>query len=125
LIAVELDFLIINGTVYDGLGGPPREVSVGIKERRIVLDKLDTTTVTFTTTQAKEVINAKGLAIAPGFIDTHSHSEFTVLADPWQEGKLFQGITTEINGNCGLSAAPLYGEYLAHRMDDLKEYDIP
>jgi len=125
LIAVELDFLIINGTVYDGLGGPPREVSVGIKKRRIVLDKLDTTTVTFATTQAKEVINAKGLAIAPGFIDTHSHSEFTVLADPWQEGKLFQGITTEINGNCGLSAAPLYGEYLAHRMDDLKEYDIP
>ncbi len=114
---MELDFLIINGTVYDGLGGPLREVSVGIKDRRIVLDKLDTT-------QAKEVINAKGLAIAPGFIDTHSHSEFTVLADPWQEGKLFQGITTEINGNCGLSAAPLYGEYLAHRMDDLKEYDI-
>ncbi|MCX7793753.1 MAG: D-aminoacylase [Thermodesulfovibrionales bacterium] len=73
----------------------------------------------------KSVIDAEGLAIAPGFIDTHGHSEFTVIADPGQEGKLFQGITTEINGNCGLSAAPLYGDYLSHRMEDLREYDIP
>lgn len=63
--------------------------------------------------------------MAPGFIDCHAHSEFTVLADPAQEGKIFQGITTEINGNCGLSAAPLYGDYLAHRLEDIKEYDIP
>jgi N-acyl-D-amino-acid deacylase len=65
------------------------------------------------------------MAVSPGFIDTHGHSEFTLLADPSAEGKVWQGITTEINGNCGLSAAPLYGEAFVHREEDLKEYDIP
>ena len=65
------------------------------------------------------------MAVSPGFIDTHGHSEFTLLADPSAEGKVWQGITTEINGNCGLSGAPLYGEAFEHREGDLKEYDIP
>ncbi|MEW6215411.1 MAG: D-aminoacylase, partial [Nitrospirota bacterium] len=69
-------------------------------------------------------IDAKGLAVSPGFIDTHAHSEFTLLADPRAEGKITQGITTEINGNCGLSAAPLYNEALKQRERDLKELGI-
>lgn len=116
-----MDYIIINGTVYDGSGRPPEKFNIGIKGDRIVLLKGPENP----DVKDASVIDAKGLAIAPGFIDTHGHSEFTVLADPSQEGKLFQGITTEINGNCGLSAAPLYGDYLRHRMDDLMEYEIP
>ena len=66
----------------------------------------------------------RDLQLLPGFIDTHAHSEFTLLADPRAEGKLLQGITTEINGNCGLSAAPLYGKALEHREKDLAELGI-
>ncbi|MDP2276760.1 MAG: D-aminoacylase, partial [Nitrospirota bacterium] len=73
---------------------------------------------------SKKVIDAKGLAVSPGFIDTHAHSEFTLLADPRAEGKISQGITTEINGNCGLSAAPLYGKALEHREKDIAELGI-
>lgn len=108
---------MINGLIYDGTGNPPENRPLGIRGDRIVFPSKDS--------QAEQIIDINGLAIAPGFIDAHGHSEFTILADPGQEGKLFQGITTEINGNCGLSAGPLYGDYLNHRMDDLKEYDIP
>jgi len=73
---------------------------------------------------AEKIIDARDLAVAPGFVDTHSHSEFTLLADPRAEGKVCQGITTEINGNCGLSSAPLYGDALLQREDDLKELGI-
>jgi len=62
--------------------------------------------------------------VAPGFIDVHGHSEFTLLADPRAEGKLCQGITTEINGNCGLSAAPLFGAVMERRRSDLDDYGI-
>lgn len=102
---------------YDGTGNPPENRPLGIRGDRIVFPSRDS--------QAEQIIDINGLAIAPGFIDTHGHSEFTLLAEPGQEGKLFQGITTEINGNCGLSAGPLYGDYLHHRLDDLREYDIP
>ena len=70
------------------------------------------------------VIDAEGLVVAPGFIDTHAHSDFTILADPRAEGKVSQGVTTEINGNCGMSAAPLFNKAFERRQDDLKELGI-
>jgi N-acyl-D-amino-acid deacylase len=70
------------------------------------------------------VIDAEGLIVAPGFIDTHAHSDFTILADPRAEGKVSQGVTTEINGNCGMSAAPLFNKAFERRQDDLKELGI-
>ena len=74
--------------------------------------------------QAERTINAGGLCVCPGFIDAHAHSEFTLLADGRAEGKICQGVTTEINGNCGLSAAPLYGAALEQREKEFKELDI-
>lgn len=74
--------------------------------------------------RAGKIIEAKGLSLAPGFIDTHAHSEFTLIADHRAEGKVFQGVTTEINGNCGLSAAPLLGGAREQREHDLKEMGI-
>ncbi|MEW6714261.1 MAG: amidohydrolase family protein, partial [Nitrospirota bacterium] len=74
--------------------------------------------------KADRIIDAEGLYISPGFIDTHAHSEFTLLADGRAQGKISQGVTTEINGNCGLSAAPLYGEALERREDEMNALGI-
>jgi N-acyl-D-amino-acid deacylase len=110
--------LLLKGcTIYDGTGALPAAADIGIKDDTIV-------SIGQAPAEAETTIDVKGLAVAPGFIDTHGHSEFTLLADPSALGKVFQGITTEINGNCGLSAGPLYGEAMARREDDLREYDI-
>ena len=95
-----LDYLIKDGSVIDGGGSEPEILNLGIEGDRIsYIGKEDSA--------ARCVIDAKGLIVTPGFIDTHAHSEFTILADGRAEGKLSQGVTMEINGNCGLSAAPL------------------
>jgi N-acyl-D-amino-acid deacylase len=112
-----LDYFIINGLVFDGSGFGPVETNIGVKEDRIAYIGSDEL-------PAKEIIYAKGLVVSPGFIDTHAHSEFTILADGRAEGKISQGVTTEINGNCGLSAAPLYNEARERREEDLKELGI-
>lgn len=113
-----LDLLIKNGIVYDGTGAEPFEADIGVAGDKIAFISKKSGF------KAEKTIDARGLAVAPGFIDTHAHSEFTLLADPRAEGKISQGITTEINGNCGLSAAPLYGEAFEHREKDLKELGI-
>lgn len=117
----EIDFLIRDGKVYDGAGGEPFIADVAIAGDRMAFIKKRPD---FYGGKAGNVIEAQGLSVAPGFIDTHAHSEFTLLADRRAEGKVFQGVTTEINGNCGLSAAPLYGEAREHRESDLRELGI-
>ncbi len=112
-----IDCLIKNGNVIDGSGMEPIETNVGIEGDRIVYIGRDSV-------DARVVLDVRGLTVSPGFIDSHAHSEFTILADGRAEGKLFQGVTTEINGNCGLSAAPLYGEAAERREQDLMELGI-
>jgi N-acyl-D-amino-acid deacylase len=112
-----IDYLIKNGNVIDGSGSGQAVLNVGITGDSISF-------IGAGEPDARRVIDARGLVVAPGFIDTHAHSEFTLLADGRAEGKLSQGVTTEINGNCGLSAAPLFGEALERREADLKELDI-
>ncbi|MBI5187670.1 MAG: D-aminoacylase, partial [Nitrospirae bacterium] len=118
---MKIDLLIKNGLVFDGTGSEPFKADVGISGDRIAFISQQSAV---SSQQSKRVIDAYGLAVSPGFIDTHSHSEFSLLADPRAEGKICQGITTEINGNCGLSAAPFYGEALNRREEDLKELGI-
>ena len=116
-----IDLLIKNGTVFDGTGGEPFQADIGINKDKIAFVIRNSK---FKIQNSKKVIDAKGLAVSPGFIDTHAHSDFTLLADPRAEGKILQGVTTEINGNCGLSAAPLYKDAFEHREKDLKELGI-
>jgi N-acyl-D-amino-acid deacylase len=112
------DLLIKGGSILDGEGSGPFISDIGILGDKIAfIGKAGSS-------GAEKVIDASGLTIAPGFIDTHSHSEFTLLSDPRAEGKVYQGITTEINGNCGLSAAPLLGEAARQREADLRELGI-
>ncbi len=97
------DILLEGGTLIDGTGAPGRRADVGIAGDQIVaLGDLRAR-------EARETICASGLIVAPGFIDLHAHSELTLLADGRGASKVRQGVTTEISGQCGYSAAPLLG----------------
>ena len=132
----KIDILIKGGLIFDGTGSEPFKADMGIsgdkiafinKKSEVRSQKFNPPTPSLEKKRGggfDRVIDADGLTVTPGFIDTHAHSEFTLLAGPHAEGKLCQGITTEINGNCGLSAAPLYGEGLKQREKDLGELDI-
>jgi N-acyl-D-amino-acid deacylase len=96
--------LIRGGTVADGSGSPPAELNVGIKGSRISgLYKPSETP------KASMVIDATGMMVSPGFVDIHTHSDLYLLQNPLAESKIRQGVTTELVGNCGSSAAPLIG----------------
>ncbi|MDA8433279.1 MAG: D-aminoacylase [Nitrospiraceae bacterium] len=112
------DVVIKGGLVYDGGLSGPFVSDIGIADGKIAHIGRCVGNC------AKTVIDAVGMAVCPGFIDTHAHSDFTIVADPRAEGKLCQGVTTEINGNCGMSAAPLYNQVYERREEDLRELGI-
>jgi dihydroorotase/N-acyl-D-amino-acid deacylase len=98
----QYDLLIVHGHVIDGTGSPWYEASVAIKDGRIVdVGRLRNAT-------ASRVIDAAGMAVAPGFIDMHSHSDYTLLVDGTAQSKIRQGVTTEILGEAN-SAGPILG----------------
>jgi N-acyl-D-amino-acid deacylase len=99
------DLVIRNGKVVDGTGNPWFYADVAVKTDRIVQ-------VGQIAGPAKREIDAKGLVVAPGFIDMHSHSDFLLLEDGNAESKIRQGVTTEILGE-GSSAGPTKGKLVA------------
>ncbi|MCK5503654.1 MAG: D-aminoacylase [Thermodesulfovibrionia bacterium] len=117
---MSIDYLLKDGFVIHGAGDAksPEKADIAIEGDRI-REIGDLSHVS-----ADKTISVKGLCVCPGFIDVHSHSDFVLLADGRAEGKIHQGITTEINGNCGLSAAPLCGPALEQREKDLDELNI-
>ncbi len=95
------DILILNGWIADGTGNPLIPADVGVQGDRIAqVGRL-------AGAQAARVLDATGKIVCPGFVDCHSHSDSTILANPTAQSTLRQGITTEIVGNCGNSPAPL------------------
>jgi N-acyl-D-amino-acid deacylase len=96
-----LDLLIQGGTVIDGSGAPRFDADVAVQAGRIVAIGLPLEL------PARRRIDARGLVVAPGFIDCHTHDDTAVTAHDAIRPKLLQGVTTVIAGNCGLSAAPL------------------
>ena len=94
------DLLIRGGRVIDGTGRPAFPADVGVLDGRIA------TIRDLAGSQAKLILDAEGLAVAPGFIDAHAHSDTSFLQDSSGASKLYQGITTEISGNCGSSPFP-------------------
>jgi N-acyl-D-aspartate/D-glutamate deacylase len=95
------DTLIRGASVFDGRGGSPVSLDVAIREGRIsdVGTSLPHT--------ASRIVDAHDLALAPGFIDVHTHDDTVVIRRPEMLPKLSQGVTTVITGNCGISAAPV------------------
>lgn len=95
------DLLIRNASVVDGSGSPPVRADVSVHAGRIesVGPSLPV--------DAKEMMDAHGLTLAPGFIDAHTHDDLALIRTPAMLAKISQGVTTVITGNCGISAAPV------------------
>ena len=95
-----LDILIKNGTVYDGSGERGVKRDIGVKDGKIVISDAASNV------DAKEIVDAEGLAVSPGFIDAHTHADEQIYGEPSRASKLLQGNTTEIAGQCSFSRAP-------------------
>ncbi len=94
-----LDLRIDNAIIYDGSGDAPRSGSVGVKAGRICeLGKIED--------QAQSQIDARGLALMPGIIDTHTHYDAQITWDPYVNPSPALGVTTVVMGNCGFTIAP-------------------
>lgn len=112
------NLILSNGLIYDGLCNKPFYADIGIAGDKIsVIGRLDTAL-------GGKIINLQGLCVCPGFIDMHSHSDVNYFLDPYAECKIRQGVTTEVIGNCGGSAAPLYGEFRERRKKEWEPLGI-
>lgn len=93
------DILLTGGLIYDGTGGKPYFANLCVREGKIAA-------VSDSVPEAKETVDVSGLAVAPGFIDTHSHSDLSHLNPIPGLSQVAQGVTTELAGNCGGSVMP-------------------
>ncbi len=93
------DVVIRNALIVDGTGGPAFEASLAIRGDRIAR-------VGNIAERGATEIDARGLSVAPGFINVHSHDDWAVFVTPEMDFKVMQGVTTDIVGNCGMGAAP-------------------
>ena len=95
------NIIIRNGIIVDGTGSPWFKGDIGIEGERISgigdLSRF----------KAEREIDAKGLAVCPGFVDVHTHTDTSFFVNPKADSKIMQGITTEVVGNCGNSPAPI------------------
>lgn len=106
--AMSFDIVIKNGMVMDGTGNPWYHADIGIEGDRIkTIGRINDGTKT---------IDASGHIVTPGFIDIHTHTDLPILIDPKAQSKIRQGVTTEVIGMCGESAAPMN--------DSLKQYRL-
>ena len=105
-----LDIAIVGGTILDGTGEPSYPADIGISGDKIeIIGDLSNV-------KASRIIDATGMSVSPGFIDTHTHSEGALLEDPQHANAIRQGITTLFLGIDGMSYAPLSGKnYLMYR----------
>ena len=101
---MQYDIVLSGGLVIDGTGKKPYTANVCIQNGKIAC-------ITTKAAEAAQVLDVTGLAVTPGFIDTHSHSDANLLLDAPTESKLAQGVTTEIIGNCGMSVIPATEEF--------------
>jgi N-acyl-D-amino-acid deacylase len=95
-----LDLILRNALIVDGSGAAPRMGDVGIAGERIM-------DVGAVRQSARAELDIAGHALAPGFIDVHTHDDRALLANPEMAMKVSQGVTTVVVGNCGISLAPL------------------
>src|SRR6184192_3446736 len=117
--APDFDIIVKGGTVYDGTGAEPKHADVAIRGDRI------TAVGDFNTAKAKTIIDATGLAVAPGFINMLSWSNESLIQDGRSQSEIRQGVTTEIMGE-GESMGPVNDrvrEHLLRDQTDIK-YDI-
>ncbi len=115
---MRFDIIIKNGRVFDGSNNPSQNLDIGIKGNKI------TETGQICPENGETVIDAANKLVAPGFIDIHSHSDFLWLIHPESNSKVYDGVTTEICGNCGSSPFPLAGKLLEHRQKGFAKFGL-
>ncbi len=113
-----LDFYITNASICTGRKEKARIGNVGIKDQKIAC--IHYQDEEFNNPSAKKTLDAEGLLLTPGFIDPHASTGFGYFFPKAADHKLFQGITTEIFGNCGTSPAPI-GQHLDKTMNRLSK----
>lgn len=96
------DLAIVGASVVDGTGAPARRADVYVSGERI-----SALTAPGALEPAREIVEADGLVLAPGFIDVHTHDDMALIETPLMRAKVSQGVTTVITGLCGYSPAPL------------------
>lgn len=104
---MTFDRIIKNGMILDGSGTEAFRADVGIRGKTIAAIGDLSAAV------SGEVIDAAGMVVTPGFIDAHRHADTAVFRTGFGEAERSQGLTTIVNGNCGLSAAPVFGPHAA------------
>ncbi|MBO4505528.1 MAG: amidohydrolase family protein, partial [Lachnospiraceae bacterium] len=112
---MKFDIVIKNGRIIDGSGDPAFNADLGISGGRIAAYG------NLTGAAAAKEIDASGYTVTPGFIDIHRHADAEAYREGYGSLELAQGLTSIVNGNCGLSAAPM-SEYAS---DELKAYLRP
>ena len=105
-----IDTLIRNGMVIDGTGAAAEVKEVAIQQGKIISSQGQNKL------EARQVIDAKGKVVCPGFIDIHCHSDFTLLVNRNAESAVHQGLTTLVTGNCGHGPAPCRDKELAKQV---------
>src|SRR6185503_4387300 len=115
---MSADLVIRSGTVYDGTGAPGRIADVAIADG--VIREIGPNL-----TGARE-LDASGCAVAPGFIDIHTHYDAQVFWDPALRPSSYHGVTTVIAGNCGFAIAPTRPEHrdvIVHTLENVEDMD--
>ncbi|MBM3312109.1 MAG: D-aminoacylase [Candidatus Aminicenantes bacterium] len=110
----DYDLVITGGLVFDGSGGPPREADIGLLGSRI----RDVGTIS--PRRGRAVLDVRGRAVAPGFIDVHDHTDAQLLVEPAAPSAVRQGVTSLISGQCGSSPVPVADSELGERTDLLR-----
>ncbi len=108
------DAVIRNATLHGLEGNRSAAADLGIKDGRIAK-------IGDIAEKGAVEVDGRGYCALPGFVDVHSHSDYYLLIDPAAEGKLRQGVTSEVGGNCGYSSAPIGGDILRVRGEAYKE----
>ncbi len=114
------NYIIHQATVCDGSGTPAFTADVGIQDDRITAvepEGIDRELADYS-------IEGQALVLAPGFIDAHSHSDYSILVNPKAESKLLQGVTTDVYGQCGFSAQPLTDKNRSDLRRELKNLGL-
>ena len=115
-----LDLVIRGARILDGSGGPERRGDIAVRRDRLV-----SVGEPIPRGVAREELDASGLAAMPGIVDLHTHSDVSIQSDAGCVSAIGQGVTTQVVGHCGFSAAPVSDETLAGMSDEEPVFAFP